>query len=57
MLNQHTTNRIWITFAVIVLFALLPFLSAASQTSAAMSEESENELADFDPDNFDDPTT
>jgi hypothetical protein len=40
-----------------VLFALLPFLSAASQTSAAMSEESENELADFDPDNFDDPTT
>jgi hypothetical protein len=57
MLNQHTRNRIWITFVVIVLFALLPFLSAASQTSAAVSEQSENELADFDPDNFDDPTT
>src|SRR5918996_4188358 len=57
MLNKHTTNRIWITFAVIVLFALLPFLSTTSQTSAAMNEESGNELADFDPDNFDDPTT
>jgi hypothetical protein len=57
MLNKHTTNRIWITFAVIVLFALLPFLSTTSQTSAAMNEESGNELADFDPTNFDDPTT
>src|SRR5919106_2004323 len=57
MLNKHTTNRIWITFAVIVLFALLPSLYAASQTSAAVSEQSENELAEFDPDNFDDPTT
>src|SRR5918992_2946522 len=57
MLKKHTTNRIWITFAVIVLFALLPFLSTTSQTSAAMNEESGNELADFDPDNFDDPTT
>jgi len=57
MLNKHNTNRIWIIFVGIVLFALLPFLSATSQTSAAMSEQSENELADFDPDNFDDPTT
>jgi hypothetical protein len=57
MLNKHTINHVWITIAVIALFALLPFLSVASQTSAAMSEESENELADFDLDNFDDPTT
>ncbi len=57
MLNKYTINHIWVTVAVIALFALLPFLSATSQTSAAMSEQSENELADFDPDNFDDPTT
>jgi uncharacterized protein YrzB (UPF0473 family) len=57
VLSKHTINHVWITIAVMVLFALLPFLSAASQTSAAMSEESENELTDFDPDNFNDPTT
>jgi hypothetical protein len=56
MLNKHTINHMWITVAVIALFTLLPFLSTTSQTSAAMSEGSENELADFDPDNFDNPT-
>ena len=62
MLRKHTTNHIWITFATLALFALLSPLFAASQTGATMSETagmqaSENGFADFDPANFDDPTT
>jgi hypothetical protein len=56
MLNKHTMNRMWITLAVIALFAPLPLIFAASQTAATM-QTAENEFADFDPANFDNPTT
>jgi len=55
MLNKHTINRMWITFVAITLFALLPLIFAVSQTAATM-QTAENELADFDPANFSDPT-
>jgi hypothetical protein len=56
MLNKHTMNRRWITFATIALFALLPLIFVASQTAATM-QTTENKFAGFDPANFDNPTT
>jgi hypothetical protein len=55
MLNKHTTNRMWITPVMMALFVLLPLMSA-SQTAATM-QTTENKLADFDPDHFNNPTT
>jgi hypothetical protein len=63
MLQKHATRKVWFTFAALPLFGLLPILFATSQTAATMSQQTAGvqttgtEFADFDPDNFDHPTT